>query len=214
MSVNTLFLDSNIFIGYALDAALERFHNECCHVFDKVSLPRHTSLTVRQELRKKDHDRKRLYADLMKHCLSGRQFKSFKIKDFGKSEQNHMEKVISDHHKGGKSDLEYLRLLEKRFFARLADCLYKKTTQPFIPYSEDGYMKSDFAIIGIHAPDDKVLADFFSWALPGKGSSFLTGDGKIHGMRSKIIKSVAEGKMKDCSHLSIDYISEVIKKFP
>lgn len=214
MSANSLFLDSNIFMGYALDATLERYHSECCHVFDKTGRPIHTSLTVRQELRNKARVRRRLYADLMKHCLSGGQIKTFKIKDLNKSEQNHLIGIVSSQHKGGKPDVEYLRLLEKRFYARLTECLYKKTSQPFIPYSEDGNMKSDFGLLGLHSPDDSVLADFFSWALPGGGSAFVTADNGIHRLRSDILKSVAESKMADCSHLSIDHVSDAISRFP
>ena len=214
MSAHALFLDSNIFMGYALDATLERYHSECCHVFDKTGVPLHTSLTVKQELRNKTRVRKRLYANLIKHCLSGGQLKTFKIKGLNKSEQSHLVGIISSQHKGGKPDVEYLRLLEKRFFARLTECLHKKTTQPFIPYSQDGNMKSDFTLLGVHSPDDSVLADFFSWALPGNGSAFITGDNKIHGLRTSLIKSVADGKMTDCSHLSIDHISDVVKRFP
>ena len=209
-----MFLDTNIYLGYALDRRFEKYYFQCCHVFNKAGLSRNTSITVRGELNKKLGERKRLYRDLLKHCLSGKQLKQFSIKKLDKNERNHAEDVIAQSHKDGKSDVEYVRSLDRMFFSRVNDALLKKTSQPLVSCSDDAYMKSDFGLMGIHAPDDCILADFFSWALLSKGSSFLTGDNKLHDSRSKILRNVQDRKMIDCSHLAIEHISDAIRNYP
>jgi len=214
MNHKSLFLDTNIYLGYALDKRFEKYHFQCCHVFDKTTLPRHTSITVRGELHKKIKERKRFYGTLLKHCLSGKQLKQFNIGKLDKNERNHAEDVIAESHKEGKSDVEYVRSLDRLFFARVEEALLKRTAYPLVPCSNDAQMKTDFEILGLHHPDDSVLADFFSWAIPGKGSSFLTGDNKIHNSKTRIINTVESRNLVSCSHLSIDHVSGAIRNCP
>ncbi len=202
MSHSTLFLDTNIYLGYALDKRFEKYHFQCCHILEKQGLSRHTCVTVKGELEKKLRERKKLYQTLLKHCLSGKQLKQFSIAKIAKNERNHTEDIIAQSHKDGKSDMEYVRSLDRLFYARVIDALVNKTTHPLVCASSDAYMKSDMATLGIHPPDDCILTDFFTWALPGNGSSFMTGDNKIYDMRTRITDIVE--RLIDVSHFAFE----------
>jgi len=213
MNDQSLFLDTNIYIGYAYDNYYEKYHHECCHVFDKVRGPRHTSLSVKQELGKKKRNRAKLYDALLAHCLSGRQLREFDLKTLKGSELNHAGKLVQAH-KEGKKDIEYLRSLERLFTTRLYDAMYNRTEQPFVGYSADAYLKDDLQLLGMHTPDDSILADFFTWALPGIGSCFVTGDGAINDRKTEILSLVADKAQGGCTHLSIAHVRNAVQKFP
>jgi len=214
MDTHSVFLDTNVYLGYAYNAPFEKHHSECCYVFDASHFHRYTSMTVNQELNKKKHDRKKLYKGTLKHCLSGRQLKEFKISDLGRSEANHFVKMIADAHKSDGSEVEYIRNLQRSFFTRLMGCLEKRTCQPLIPYSNDGDLKSFFALDGVHSPDERVLADFFTWAIDGNDCCLVTGDGRLYDLRMKVLKTVSERKGRNVSHLSIEHISVIPSRFP
>jgi hypothetical protein len=215
MNAESLFLDTNVYIGYTLEGYFERFHSECCHIFDKVPNSRHTSLTVKQELDNRMNKRTKFFKTLLLHCLSGRQLKEFKIVGLKESEENLAEKIIAQAHKEGKADVEYVKGLQRMFFSRLLDALHNKTAKPFVPFSNDADMKDHFQfVVGIHPPDDSVLADFFSWALPGTGSCFITGDGLIDRKKEDILEYVRDKTLEGCSHLSMIFVRSAPKRYP
>ncbi|MBN1677437.1 MAG: hypothetical protein JW880_02755, partial [Candidatus Thermoplasmatota archaeon] len=69
MDDRPLFLDTNVYMSYAVDGHIEKFHSDCCIVFNAPN-SRHTSYTVKQELNKKMRNRRRLYSELLQHVKS------------------------------------------------------------------------------------------------------------------------------------------------
>jgi hypothetical protein len=209
MGSPTLFLDTNIYLGYALDARFEFFHLECSKVFH-ARRDRHTSETVRDELRQKQQDRLTLYGDLVKHldsCKPPNQFVCSILKD---SDQEHTTKVLNLF-RDAKLSLEYLRMLGTELKEGILAGL-KLTSKPLVKPGDNGSMMRHFeTAIDIHYPDNMILTDFFEWAFPRDGSVFVTSDGGIHQNRGAILQHVRSCK-GDCSHLSVQFIREIASK--
>lgn len=209
MSSPTLFLDTNIYLGYALDARFEFFHLECRKVFN-ARRDRHTSETVRDELRQKQHDRLTLYEDLVKHLEGQNPPAEFVCPILKESDQDHSIKVL-DLFRDGKLSLAYLRMLGTELKEGILAGL-KLTNKPLVKPSGDGAMKKHLeTVIDIHYPDSLILTDFFEWAVPRDGSIFVTSDGEIHQKRGAILQYVGSCK-GNCSHLSVQFIREIASK--
>jgi len=205
MDLRPLFFDTNVYMGYALDDRFEDFHPQCCDLFGAPN-SRHTSITVRDELDRKKHDRNRLYRELLDHLEGGKPIEEFQPSSSKKSDRNHWTRILSAY-KEGSIDLEYLRLLGTELSQGIMDGL-SKTNKELVRRSNDGQMKAHFEMIDIHRPDNSILADFFDWAIPGTGSCFITGDGNIHKKREEIFDYVRNWKNADCNHLSLYFIKE------
>ena len=209
MDSRPMFLDTNIYLGYALDARFEVFHDDCSLIF-KVNRDRHTCETVRTELRTKEKDRQNLYLDLLKHLDSHNPPDQFNFRRLKESDQNHA-KLVFELFSKSKLGLEYLRILGAELREGILSGL-KKTIKPYVKESTDGQMKQHFELnTGIHYPDNLILTDFFDWAFPRTGSIFVTGDGGIHQKRGLIIQHVETCK-GHCGHLDLQFIREAASK--
>lgn len=209
MDSKTLFLDTNVYLGYALDERFECFHPECSVIF-RSARDRHTSDTVRDELRTKEVDRRGIYNDLVKHIESGIPPEQFKCQGLKKSDRNHVERIAELFAKK-KLSLEYFRLLGTELKEGILSGL-AKTNKPYIKQSKDEQMKDHFKqVIGIHVPDNTILADFVDWAFARNGSIFVTGDGEIHQKRVPILKHVSVYKGK-CNHLDVQFVVEAASR--
>ena len=209
MDSRTLFLDTNVYLGYALDDRFEYFHPECCIIF-RSARARHTSDTVRNELRTKESDRTKLYSDFVKHIESGNPPEQFNCQGLKESDQNHVARIVELFTKKRLS-LEYFRLLGTELKEGILNGL-GKTNKPYVKQSGDDQMKSHFKqAVGIHPPDNTILTDFFDWAFPRSGSIFITGDGEIHKKKAPILKHVSIYK-GNCTHLDVQFVTEAASK--
>lgn len=210
MDSRPLFLDTNIYMGYALMEFLEDYHPECCQLIDSSPNMRHTSSTVKQELGDKIRNRNRLYREIFNHVSGGKPIETFRPSSSKKSDVNHYHK-LADGYKKGLFDLEYIRGLGRVLKAGI-DAGLKKTDPVLIQPSQDAQMKDSFRLMDIHRPDDSILADFIDWAFPGSGACFITGDGDINDKKGKIMDYVKNAR-GDCGHLSIFLIEEAAQRF-
>lgn len=209
MDSRPMFLDTNIYLGYALDKRFEVFHDDCSLVF-KVNRDRHTSETVRTELRTKEKDRQNLYLDLLKHLESHNPPDQFNFRGLKESDQNHA-KLIFELFSKNKLGLEYLRMLGAELREGILNGL-RKTMKPYVKESADSEMKKHFwEKTGVHPPDNSILTDFFDWAFPRTGSIFVTGDGGIHQKKGLIFQHV-EIRKGHCGHLDLQFIREAANR--
>jgi hypothetical protein len=93
------------------------------------------------------------------------------------------------------------------------DALLNKTQKDLVARSNDAIMKDHFQyIVGIHHPDDSILADFFDWALAkGDICSFITCDGEVDRKKDEILAYVRDSK-KECDYLSIWYVTSAARR--
>jgi hypothetical protein len=210
MDDRPLFLDTNVYMSYAVDGLIEKFHSECCTVFN-ASNSRHTSYTVRQELRKKMRGRRRLYLEILQHAKSKKPPMSFSPSSENKSDKAHGIKVLEVYDKG-LLDMEFLRTLHTLLEQGILDALTNKTHKTLIERSNDAVMKDDFEfIIGVHFPDNQILADFVDWSMPTAGACLITCDGTIDQKKDKIKEYIRDYK-GECDHLSIWYVTSAARR--
>lgn len=210
MDDRPLFLDTNVYMSYAINGNLERFHSECCTIFSAPN-PRHTSHTVKQELNKKKRNRRTLYRDVLQHALSKKPAESFSPSSGNEADKAHGIKVLQVYNKG-QMDMEFLRTLHAMLERGIMDALNIKTCQPLIERSPDAVMKDDLRfIMDIHPPDNEVLADFIDWGMPSSGACFITCDGGIDKKKDKI-RSYIQDCRGDCDHLSLWYVTSAARR--
>lgn len=207
----TIFLDTNVFMGYALDGRIEKFHPQCCTIFSAPNL-RYTSLTVKQELGTKQRDRKKLYREIVAHIASKKPSKDFHPSSGKRSDIQHGITIL-EAYDSNLMDLEFIRTLFVTLSQGIMDALLSKTHRDLVARSDDGDMKDHFQfVVGIHHPDDSILADFFDWALPKSDvCSFVTCDGTVDQKKVDILDYVKDYK-QDCNHLSIWFVTSAAKR--
>lgn len=210
MSHHPLFLDSNIYLGYALDGYLEPFHEECQHVFAEMKNGRHTSETVEGELKRKTETRTSIYLAFVRYWEEKNSPFNFDVSEMSDSDADHMRKLLKGIAAGSYS-LEFVRGLGRLLIAGVRDAM-NRTDKPLIPRSRDPDLVDNLIMIAIHRSDAQVLSDFFSWGLTIQGAHFITGDGEITGNRAKIFEVIEDSKTQHCGHLSIVHVKDVSKK--
>jgi hypothetical protein len=210
MDTRPLFLDTNVYMSYAINDQIEKFHSQCCTVFDAPN-SRHTSFTVKQELEKKIRNRRTLYREVLQHTISKKSPESFSPSSGNEADKAHGMKVLQVYEKGSL-DMEYLRTLHTLLERGILDALANRTTKPLVERSTDAVMKDDFRfIMDIHPPDNEVLADFVDWSMPTQGACFITCDGGIDKKKDKIKEYIRDNK-GECDHLSLWYITSAARR--
>ena len=210
MDNRPLFLDTNVFIGYAVNGHIESFNSDCCIVFSAQN-SRHTSHTVRQELRKKIRDRRKLYSEILQHISAKRPPDDFAPSSGNRTDRTHGIKDLQLFKKG-LLDLEYIRTLHTQLEQGILDALATKTRKVLVDRSQDADMKDHFQfILGIHPPDNQVLADFTDWGMLTGGACFVTCDGGIDKKKDKIKRYIRDCK-GDCDHLSLWFVTSAARR--
>jgi hypothetical protein len=211
MDSRPLFLDTNVYLGYAFPETLEKYNPECSRLFEVAPNSRHTSKTVEIELQKKIRERNKLYRELLGHIVSGAPLDTFQPSSGKKSDQEHLEKLVKGF-KGGLYDIEFLRTLGATLKTGV-DSGLKKTSQPLVKASTNTDMNDDLlTIASMHAPDNIILTDFFEWALiQSQGACFVTGDGGISDNKTAIFNCISY--TNDCGLLSILFVTSAARKY-
>jgi len=211
MDSRPLFLDTNVYLGYAFPETLEKYNPECSRLLEIAPNSRHTSRTVEIELQKKIRERNKLYRELLGHIISRAPLDTFQPSSWKESDQEHLKKLVQGY-KEGLYDLEFLRTLGATLKIGV-DSGIKKTSQPLIEASTNTDMKDDLRFIaGVHVPDNIILTDFFAWALTqSQGACFVTGDGGISDNKAAIFNCISYAN--DCSPLSILFVTSAAEKY-
>jgi hypothetical protein len=205
MALHHLFLDSNVFIGYAIDSEyIEPHHSVCEYLFCTSNCRKYTSSTVEEELKKKIRDRNRLYSQLLAFIISN------DISQFNPPISNDNDilhiKAIKQGAANGKFDLYYVRTLGALLTRGIHDGL-SRVDPPFVHRTSDEGMVDVLEAIGLHYPDSQIVADYCSWISARENGSLVTADRVIYESRVGIFEYLENERFWDITGKSIIHIS-------
>jgi hypothetical protein len=204
-----VFLDSNVYLGYAMNTYLETFHNECCLIFDGLPNDRHTSDTVKREIKKKVRKRKEIYSEFLEFCNKRSDPSAFDLSKYNDNDASHMMKLILMVKTIDPNTLQYIRRLGTILEVGVQDGL-SKTKPPFIPVSENDELKILLSEgTGIHIEDARIIVDYLDWGLKIAGSHFISSDNEIHDKRVEVLRFLEGNFTQQTNKFSFLHLRDV-----
>jgi len=178
MMPETFFLDTNIFLGAALEPPVEPNYDACRKVFVS-SIKKRTSKTVLEELHNRLKKRKRLYSKMVIQVVSGKDLYDLEIDDLNKSDYEHFRDLVTAFNMKNQ-DLAFIRALERVVARRISEAL-DGLELPYIQKARnDQFQDALITRQGISPEDARIIDDFITWAMGNHANTwFLTMDRKI-----------------------------------